>query len=472
MDGDKIDRITRNILKEVTPSDQVKQQTQLVLDRIKTVTDEVLKPFGFSHMVAGSFVRDTWMPDKKEFDVFVLFPVSHSRAKLEKLGLEIGKNITSKLRGKHTIAFAEHPYVRAKIDGYDIDIVPAYKVESALRIKSAVDRTPFHNEWLSRHLYPKFIPEVRLTKQFTKGQNLYGSDTKILGFSGYLCELLVINYRNFRALVEAAAKWEPGKVLINLEGFDGFDDVDYLHKKFLKQPLIVVDPVDPGRNVAAALSPESFMRFVFACREFLKRPSRDFFFRKPVAIDPARIERDMASRKSKFIGFTFKAPDIIPDILWPQLRRTGRRIRDMLEENDFDVMGWDAWTNGLNKAVIFFELGSWELPKYKKLTGPSVFSKRHIGEFITKYKDKGRIWIEGEFWVAETKRSFREPHLKMKEFLATDENTLKAKGIASYLAKEISISFSILHERDLVSHARRYPEFGKTMTDFFEKRVV
>jgi tRNA nucleotidyltransferase (CCA-adding enzyme) len=472
MDNDRIDKILQDVLKEVTPSEQEKQQTSVILEKVKSATDEILKPFGFSHLVAGSFIRDTWMPDKKEFDVFIMFPKNRSREKLEKEGLEIGKNIVKKLRGKHRIAFAEHPYVRANVNGYEIDIVPCYKVDSALRIKSAVDRTPFHNEWLSRHLFPKFIPEVRLFKQFCKGQGLYGSDTKTLGFSGYLCELLTINYRNFRMLVEAAAKWEPGKVLINLEGFSGFDNIDYLHKKFPKQPLIVVDPVDPGRNVAAAISPENFMRFVFACREFLKKPSRDFFFRKPFQIDPEKLEREMLNRKTKFIGFSFKSPDIIPDILWPQLRRTGKRIRDMFEDNDFGVMNWDVWTNDLDKCIIFFELESWSLPKHRKLTGPSIFSKMHTGEFIEKYKDKGRIWIENEFWVAEVKRIFQEARPKLKEILTADEKTLKAKGIASYLAREITKKFDILQERELISHARRYPDFGKFLTDFFEKRVV
>ena len=472
MDSDKVDAVLQGVLKEVTPTEQEKQMTGAILEKVRTATDEVLKPFGFSHIVAGSFVRDTWMPDKKEFDVFIMFPKRHSREKLEKDGLEIGKDIVKRLRGKHRIAFAEHPYVRASVDGYEIDIVPCYKVDSALRIKSAVDRTPFHNEWLSRHLFPKFIPEIRLLKRFCKGRSLYGSDTKTLGFSGYLCELLIINSRNFRALLESAAKWEPGKVLINLEGFPGFDDTDYLHKKFPRQPLIVIDPVDPGRNVAASVSPESFMRFVFACREFLKKPSRDFFFEKPFRADPARLESEMLGRNSRFLGFSFKPPDIIPDILWPQLRRTGKRVRDMLADSDFVVVSSDVWTNDADKCVIFFELEAGSLPKYRKITGPSVFSKKHTGEFITKYKDRGRIWIENEFWVAEVRREFQEARPKLKEILSADEQILKAKGIASYLAKEISQRFDILQERELISYARRYPGFGRLLTDFFEKRVI
>jgi tRNA nucleotidyltransferase (CCA-adding enzyme) len=472
MEPDRIEPVLQGVLKEITPSERDKKEISDVLDRVVSAADHVLKPFGFTHMIAGSYTRDTWMPDKKEFDVFIMFPTSHTREKLEKDGLSIGREMVRRLRGQHRVAFAEHPYVRAVVDGFDIDIVPCYKVDSALNIKSAVDRTPFHNEWLSRHLFPKFIPEVRLLKQFCKGTGIYGSDTKTLGFSGYLCELLMINYRSFRSMVESVAKWEPGKVLINLEGFEGFDDVNYLHRKFHKQPLIVVDPVDPGRNVAAAVSPENFMKLVFACREFIRKPSRDFFFRKPFQINVGRLQKDMAARQSKLIGISFRAPEVIPDILWPQLRRTGKRMKDVLDDNGFDVMGWDVWTNDADKCLIFFELGSWMLPRYRKLVGPSVFSKKHTGEFITKYRDRGRIWIEGEFWVAEVRRDFQEPRPKIREFLAADEQTLKAKGIASYLAKEIGKGFGILQEKELLSHAKRYREFGELLTGFFEKRVI
>lgn len=470
--GDRIDTVIQQIAKEVTPTEEEKQQTSVVLEKVRVATDEVIKPHKLSHMVAGSFARDTWMPDKKEFDVFILFPKNHPREKLESQGLDIGKEIVSKLKGQHRIAYAEHPYVRAVVEGYEIDIVPCYKVDSALRIQSAVDRTPFHNEWLSKHLFPKFIPDIRTFKRFCKGQGLYGSDTKIMGFSGYLCELLIINYRSFRKLVEETAKWEPGRVLINLEGFRGFDDVEYLHKKFPKQPLVVIDPVDPGRNVAAALSAENFMRFVFACRQFLQNPSREFFFEKPFEVRITRIEADMLSRNTRFLGFSFRCPDVIPDILWPQLRRTGRRIKNMFEDSDFDVMGWDAWTNDTDKCIIFYELENQFLSRYKKIVGPSIFSKKHTGEFIEKYKEKGRVWIEGEYWVAEVKRDFQEPRPKLREILKEDEQALRAKGIASHLSKEISKKFNILAEKELVSHAKRYPEFGKLLTNFFEKRVV
>ncbi len=38
------------------------------------------------------------------------------------------------------------------------------------------------------------------------------------------------------------------------------------------EPLIVVDPVDPHRNVAAALSLQTLSEFVVASRNYLEKP--------------------------------------------------------------------------------------------------------------------------------------------------------------------------------------------------------
>ena len=156
----KMDSVLENVLKKITPTYWERKETGSVLEIVKDTTGEVIKKKGLSYILAGSFVRDTWLTDKKEFDIFILFPEKVSRNLLEKRGLEYGKRIVKKLKGKYEIAYAEHPYVRAVIKGYAVDIVPAYKVKSGSEIKSAVDRTPFHNKWLSEHLALSQVPII------------------------------------------------------------------------------------------------------------------------------------------------------------------------------------------------------------------------------------------------------------------------------------------------------------------------
>lgn len=173
------------------------------------------------------------------------------------------------LKGTYEIAYAEHPYTRATVEGYALDLVPCYDIKDAGRIKSAVDRTPHHNRYIFKNLTPMLSSEVRLLKQFSKSIGVYGSDLRVEGFSGYLSELLIIRYRSFVNLFKEAGKWEAGKVFIDLEKH---------HKarpdtksKYPGQPLIVIDPVDRNRNVAAALSPANFEKFKESVGAFIKK---------------------------------------------------------------------------------------------------------------------------------------------------------------------------------------------------------
>jgi tRNA nucleotidyltransferase (CCA-adding enzyme) len=468
---DKKDRILQDVLDKITPTRVEQERTMQLVDGVVSATKQAIGKRDLDHVIAGSFTRNTWMKDKREFDIFIRFPVKTPRDKLEEQGLEIGKNITKLLHGRHSIAYAEHPYVRARVKEYDVDIVPCYRVASAMKIKSAVDRTPFHNEWLSRHFLKKLAPEVRLLKQFCKGKNVYGSDTRTQGFSGYLCELLIIQYRTFKNLLNKAPLWKPGKIIINLEGLYPIRNVRDIHRKFSKQPLVVIDPVDPGRNVAAALSPENFMRFISACRNFNQKPSTEYFFRKPPDPNVSQIDRDLSDRKTALTGFRCPAPDIIEDVLWPQLRKTSKRISDMLEEQDFSVHGYDVWSDG-KTCLFFFEMEVSELPRIRKLRGPSIFAETNSINFLKKYRPLGRVWVEGEYWTAEIKRKYTYASKLLEEALSVPEKELRSIGMASYIAARIAKKHDVMGKRDILAFARKSREFGQYLQDFLEKNTA
>ena len=113
------------------------------------------------------------------------------------MGLKFGKNIINELDGSYRIEYAQHPYTRGVVNGIHIDIVPCYEIKSGERIKSAVDRTPLHVEYLNKNMTKNFSDDVRLLKQLCVANKIYGADSKTQGFSGYVCELLIIKYKKF-----------------------------------------------------------------------------------------------------------------------------------------------------------------------------------------------------------------------------------------------------------------------------------
>jgi tRNA nucleotidyltransferase (CCA-adding enzyme) len=325
-------------------------------------------------MVVGSVARDTWLSGDRDLDIFLLFPPDISREQLEETGLDLARQIARRFAGSFREKYAEHPYVNATIDGLDVDLVPCYEVASAAKIQSAVDRTPFHTRYIAEKIAP-FRDDVLLAKGFAKACGVYGSDQMTEGFSGYLCELLVLHSGGFLPFVQAAADWKP-KTCIDLEG--------HACKAF-EEPLRVVDPVDPARNVAAALSATRMFEFVEYCRGYLEGPSKDFF-------DPpgqASLGRDgfaraLARRGTCLCALTFATPPLIPDIVVPQLRRSLASVRGLLARHGFPVLQDDC-AMGEDRCILVLELLVDRLPPVTRHTGPPIWDRENAAKFADKY---------------------------------------------------------------------------------------
>lgn len=449
-------------IRKITPTKRERKELSVILKLLIKAADDVIKPLKLEKTLAGSLIRDTWLTDKKEIDLFILFPVSFPRKSLEKTGLEVGKNILKKVKGKYEIAYAEHPYVKGKIGNFSVDIVPCYKVVSASDIKSAVDRTPFHNRYITRYLKPNMSGEVRLLKQFCKSAGVYGSDIRTLGFSGYLCELLIIKYRSFSKLVNSARKWKFGKI-IDIEGHCSFKDpVGH----FKDQPLIVIDPTDPRRNVAASLSSSNFIRFVERCKAFYDRPSESYFKIERKRVTVKEFRERIGRRGTRIFAVKFERPGVVDDILWSQMRKTASRISGLSKDNEFEVFDHAVWSDERYSYMVF-EMRTWFLPKTRKIIGPPVSSERHSEEFKKKYKKNG-IYVEGGRWIAEVDREHRVFEGLLKDFLKRPEKRLLAEGVRSNIARSVSMGFSIIDPEGVEKLIRKNSGFAVFMKDYLE----
>ncbi len=343
-----------------------------------------------SPILVGSVAKGTFLKDP-DIDVFIRFSPEYSREEMEKIGLEIARSVMP----EGVESYAEHPYLRGKIGGLRVDIVPCFMVSDPARKISAVDRTPFHTEFVLANLGEEQRDEVRLLKAFMKGIGVYGAEARVQGFSGYLCELLVIKYGSFLNVLKNAARWKR-KTYIHL-GNGG--------KKF-PEPMVFVDPVDENRNVASAVSEESKSRFTLASREFLKEPSNKFFFPPP----PKKLSREeildtIGKRGTKFYAVIFPRPKVIDDVLYPQIRRTLKAFQDILRE--FIVL--NAHYAVLEDRVVFLlELERDELPKVQKHEGPPVWHE-NSENFIERWRS-GALrgpYIEGSRLYVDRERKLR-----------------------------------------------------------------
>ena len=349
-------------------------------------------------MVVGSIARHTWVKGDRDLDVFMLFDPSLSREQLETEGLALARSIAAAFTEKYHEKYAEHPYINATIEDVDVDLVPCYKVESASRIQSAVDRTPFHTRYITEKING-LIDDVLLLKRFCKSGGIYGSDQMTEGFSGYLCELLVLHYGGFTPLLQAAAEWKP-RTQIDVE--------NHVAKEF-DEPLVMIDPVDPKRNVAAAVSVDRMAEFVELARGYLESPS-EAFFRLPQEPPITRedLENLLHGRGTSLFAISFATPPYIEEIVVPQLKRSTLAISEYLERNSFPVHHAD-YRMGPEESMILVELLVSRLPAIRGHAGPPVWNRVNAEKFRAKYltSDLPGPYIVNGRYETEVAREFR-----------------------------------------------------------------
>ncbi len=401
----------------------------------------------------GSTARGTWVSGDRDIDLFVRFPTDLDRPDLERYGLEIGHAV---LPDGHE-EYAEHPYVKGTFEGYEVDLVPCYDVASAGDIRSAVDRTPFHTEYLEARIDDALAGEVRLAKGFLKGIGAYGSDLRTRGFSGYLTELLVVEYGGFRELLDAATDWHPPVVL---------DPEDHAEATF-DDSLVVVDPTDPERNVAAVVSEENVARLQHYARELLAEPRIELFEpREPEPIGSEDVRVHLARRGTAALALRFDPPDLVADQLYPQLRRSERGLVRGLEKAGFGPLRSDAWASegadGFEEAVLFVELAHAELPAVERHGGPPVSAGEHARGFYAAYADGDAYgpFLDGERYAVERERELRTPAAFVREKLFD-------VALGAHVETALEEEYELLTDEQVAVLA---DAFGEELRRYFEPR--
>ena len=424
------------VLDKIKPTETEKKKLLEIQEELASEVKAAADKLGVSVVLVkmvGSAARGTWLSGTHDIDVFISFPEETPRKELETLGMAIAREV-AKLAEHAEDRHAEHPYLNIVFKGFDVDLVPCFRVASASHIKSAVDRTPFHNDFVKARING-CEDEVLLLKQFIRGCGVYGSELRTQGFSGYLTELLIIHYGSFENTVHAACSWKPG------EKIDIMQHSEIEHR----EPLVIVDPTDPKRNVAAALSLDNFCMFIDCCREFLKSPELKFFFPASfLPIENIEILERLESRKSTQLAVLFKTPDVVEDVLYPQLYKMEQAVAAFLKEYEFSVIKTGVWS-GKNETVIMLELISGALPNVKKHIGPPVWVKEHAEKFKEKYEGADDVfggYIENGKYVFEIRRKYP----MAKELL---ENQLMNCSLGKHVRQSVNEGFEIIENAEI-----------------------
>ncbi|MDI3473895.1 MAG: hypothetical protein PWR30_218 [Candidatus Woesearchaeota archaeon] len=391
----KIEEILKDVLKEIKP---LQRFPEPVL-RVKKIINDNIEKEGVDCdcFIGGSVGKNTHLKDDSDCDIFLRFSKEYTEDEIISISKELLKSFNPfVLKGSRN-------YFSFMLEGIKFEIVPVFRIKKNETASNSVDYSPLHVEWVQKH--EKYLDDIRIAKRFCKAQKVYGAESYRKGLSGHSVEILVIFYKGFRNFINAASNW-PDKVIIDIENrYKGLNPALLLDESKLG-PLILVDPITPNRNAAAAFSKEKFELFKKSCNNFIKNPSRKMF--EINYLDAERIKKEFHKRGMITFIFKHEASDLgSQDKTGTRMYKEYERLLKAIKETDITLInsGWD-WDPKKEYSWSFFQFKDENLSKYKILRGPPIEFKEASNRFKKAHQN---VYEADGCLFAKEERTIRDP---------------------------------------------------------------
>lgn len=392
------------VLKKVLETIKPGKDEELFVKRLSAEVMAKIKIKDTKIVLGGSGAKGTWLKGTHDVDIYVKFNPKKYKGK------DISKILSTELKKKFSRVSTLHgsrDYFQVVKEKFTFEIVPIMDIKKASEAFNITDISPLHTQWVGK--YSKLADDIRLGKAFCRAHSCYGAESYIRGFSGYVLEILVIHYGSFEKFIKAVVNWKPK------EHIDFAKHGVELNRAKTQSPLILIDPVQPDRNAAAALSREQYETLIAAAKRFVKNPSEEFFIKKELTVEDL---------KAKAKGKALVLFEVVPltgkeDVVGAKLLKAFNYIKKIFLREGFTV--YDASWSWNKNALFYFIVNPDLLPEFKVHYGPKVSQERHSSRFREKnkkyevFEDKGRL-------CAKIPRKFRD-----------------AKSFSSNLVKDKSI---------------------------------
>ena len=379
-----INSVLKEVLLLVKPSEkemkEIRERLQNFLKKIEKSRKS--NRINAQIFVGGSFAKKTIIKkDSYDIDIFIRFD--------KKYKSEIISNLTEKiLAGERAVRIhGSRDYFKITASkNLFFEVIPVKFIKNPREAENITDLSYSHVNYIKKKIKSeKLLEEILLAKAFCYANGAYGAESYVSGFSGYGLELLVDHYRSFIKFIRAVSKFNTNsdnKIIIDIEKHHKKKSnilIDINEAK-LKSPIILIDPTYKQRNVLAALSEETFFNFQKSCKDFLKKPSIDFFIQKVVNIE--KLKESAKNKGYEFSLLEIKTEKQEGDIAGSKLLKFYRHLNsEALHFFEIKAKGFEY--SGQKTARVFF------VAKKKnnlKITGPEINDKNNLNKFKAKHR--------------------------------------------------------------------------------------
>lgn len=387
----------QEVINKITPSKKEREQVDSLIKNFfkKLKLKDAIPEIG------GSMAKDTWLSGDYDIDVFVKFPYKMYKNK------DISKELQNRLKNiKYEVLHGSRDYLQIKQGKFLFELIPVISINHSSKHLNITDVSPLHAKFVKE--FNKNPEQIRLAKAFLKANNLYGAESYIKGFSGYITELLVINYGSFQNLIKAASRWKQTTIIDMSNHYKSKEEILKNLNKDKITNLILIDPVQPERNAGTALSEEKYLEFIETCKSYLRNPSNEFFELKEFNIKKLKEKKN----KNKLVMFTIKALDGKPDVVGSKILKVFNYIKNKISEEGYKVLeGKWQWKE---EALLYYIVKDEKLSDKILHYGPFKKDIENVKNFKKKWK---KVYFDNERAYTKIKRKYKTINAFNKQFL-------------------------------------------------------
>ena len=397
--------VEQRVLKRLTPP---KRQPPVVAATLKKVQMAIKQQQLLATVtLGGSTAKGTNLANDYDVDIFVRFSPEYDDKTLSDRLQKILKSVFKKLERVH----GSRDYFHVQLGKFLFEFIPVQHITSWQEARNVTDMSPLHVEYVAKHIEekPELAGDIRLTKQFCKAAKIYGAESYIGGFSGHVVDLLNIYYGGFRQLLTAAAKW-PAKVIIDPEHHHD-NPMVALNDAKVYAPLVIVDPIQPDRNSAAAVTELAFKRLKDAAKAYLAAQQEEFFIIHPL---------DTKSFKATHKDATIHVITLMPqagkkDVVGAKCFKVYQHLTEHLLKAGFTIIE-SKWEFTPKKATLLFAVPKTLLPAEEEWVGPPIARTADVARFQQAHN--ATFTRSGKIYAME-RRKYRDAKKLIADLLKT-----------------------------------------------------
>ena len=381
----------KSVLQNIKPSKEEEKKFIAATASFLKALNAALASSGAMAILGGSGAKGTWLSGSHDVDIFVLFDLKKYENKSSELSDLLEKALQRSFPKINIQRLhGSRDYFQLPYQSLIFEAVPILKISKAEQALNITDISPLHSAWINKHAATA-KDDIRLLKQFCKANNLYGAESYIGGFSGYVLEILTAHYGSFEKVLKAVQKWKE-KDVVDPSKFYPTKELALFHinTSKLQSPLVVVDPVDKTRNAAAALSMEKFLLFKELAKKYLQKPAEEFFVKEKITVDSLRQKY---KGKGALVLVMVVPTEGKEDAVGGKLLKVFEFLREKMHAFGLVHGGW-TWDKG-QEVLFYFVAKKKELPSEEIRVGPPLKLKEYVEDFKKKnkntFEEKGRM---------------------------------------------------------------------------------